>query len=598
MKNLTKKLLGLAVLTMTCLTFASANNNLAMQNVMNRERMSLNGKWATLPDIMEVGAKANWGNPKPPTDKLKLQELQYDGGMTLDVPGDWNSQNPEFVYFESYMWYKRSFYFTPNGEKRNFLHFAAVANHANVYLNGELLGKHHGGFTPFQFEVTDRLKNGENIVVVRVDNIRGKNTIPALKFDWWNYGGITRDVDLISTPKTFIEDYWVRLAKGSTTKVLVDVELNGADKADQEVEVTIAGTKISKKIKTDANGVAKVEFDAKLELWSPDSPKLYDIIVESASDKVEDRVGFRSIETQGADILLNGKPIFLKGINIHEEIARDRRRSINKHDAEYLIGQAEALGCNFIRLSHYPQNEAMVKLCEERGIMMWEEIPVWQDINFRDKDVCDAATKMMHEMVERDKNRCGIIIWSVSNETFPYKERNEYLYGLIEKCRTWDDTRMISAAIDKIRFMTKESTDLEMFDPLADHLDIIGINKYMGWYEKWRKDPKDTKWISRDNKPVIISEFGAEAIYANYGDGDNLNSWSEEYMSKAYRDDLASFDNIPNLRGTAPWILFDFRSPRRAHAMYQQGWNRKGLLSPEGNRKQAWYIMRDYYKTK
>lgn len=114
----------------------------------------------------------------------------------------------------------------------------------------------------------------------------------------------------------------------------------------------------------------------------------------------------------------------------------------------------------------------------------------------------------------------------------------------------------------------------------------------------WKEEPAKSRWITRENKPVIISEFGAEAIYANYGDGENINSWSEDFMKKAYLDNLSSFENIPNYRGCSPWILFDFRSPRRSHAMYQQGWNRKGLISPEGNRKQAWYVMRDYFQTK
>ncbi len=592
LKNLILSIFALAAVS------SSAAAPTAMQNVMGREKQSLNGKWAVITDIMKLGDRQKWGDPKPAVDNLTLKELYYDGGMTLDVPGDWNSQRLEFFYYEAPMWYKKSFYFTPDDAKRNFLHFAGVSSKAEVYLNGKLLGKHSGGFTPFQFEVSDVLREGENVVVVRVDNIRTTDGIPALDFDWWNYGGITRDVDLISTPKTFIEDYWVRLEKGSQKRLLVDVELNGEQKANKKIEVSIPEAKIKKVLTTDENGKASIAFDAKLSLWSPDSPKLYDVEVKCGDEAVGDRIGFRTIEVKGADILLNGEPIFLRGINIHEEIARDMRRSIDKHDAEFLIGQAEDLGCNFIRLSHYPHNEYMVKLAEERGMMMWEEIPVWQNIAFKDKKVCDNMESMLEEMVKRDKNRCGIIMWSVSNETFPYKERNEFLASLIKKCRTWDDTRAITAAIDKIRFKDKEDPHLYMIDPLADMIDIIGINKYMGWYDKWRVAPEDTKWVVEQDKPIVISEFGAEAIYANYGDGENLNSWSEDYMSQAYRDDLASFENIKNLRGTAPWILFDFRSPRRAHAMYQQGWNRKGLTSPEGNRKQAWYIMRDYYQTK
>ncbi|MFI3289970.1 MAG: glycoside hydrolase family 2 TIM barrel-domain containing protein [Rikenellaceae bacterium] len=593
------KLLITTSLATLCAIFSLMSQPSAMQNVMGRQRESLNGKWYAITDQMDIGLKQKWGAPTTARNTEKLRELYFEGGMTLDVPGDWNSQNPEFVYYEAPMWYKRNFNYTPQPNSRQFLHFAAVCTNSMVYLNGELLGEHKGGFTPFQFEVTGKLNEGHNHIVVRVDNTRRVDNIPALGFDWWNYGGITRDVDLISTPETFIEDYWLRLSKGSMKQVDVDVKLNGERSANQEVVVSLKGTKISRKIKTNSEGVAKLSFDADLELWSPENPHLYDVVVTSAEDQVEDKIGFRSLSVEGCDILLNGEPIFLRGVNIHEEIAIDRRRSTNEADAEFLTNEALDLGCNFIRLSHYPHNEYMVKMCERKGIMMWEEIPVWQAIDFTDQKVCNNATNMMHEMVARDKNRCGIIIWSVSNETFrANKSRNEFLPSLVKSVREWDNTRAVSSALNGSFYKDGDNTKLVLDDPLMEHLDIIGINKYMGWYDAWKADPSKTEFVTLDNKPMIVSEFGAEAIYANYGDGENLNAWSEDYMKKAYEDDLAAFENTPNFRGSAPWILFDFRSPRRAHAMYQQGWNRKGLISPEGNRKQAWYVMRDFYQSK
>ncbi|MFR9651775.1 MAG: glycoside hydrolase family 2 TIM barrel-domain containing protein [Rikenellaceae bacterium] len=591
-----RKFLMILVL-MLSISVASDAQPTAMQNVMGRERMSLNGKWYAITDQMGIGLGKKWYAETTYRTESQLNELYFEGGMTLDVPGDWNSQNPEFVYYEGAIWYKRNFNFTPDESKRHFLHFAAVCRDCKVYLNGIHLGDHKGGFTPFQFEVGDKLREGHNFIVVRIDNTRTKDAIPAMGFDWWNYGGITRDVDLISTPKTFIKDYWIRLVKGSMERVAIDVELDGEAKAGAEVVVKIEGTKIAKKLKTNGEGVASVEFDAKLDLWSPESPKLYDISVATNGDRVEDEIGFRCFEVQGTEILLNGVPQFFRGINIHEEIAQDRRRSINEADAEFLTEEALALGCNFVRLSHYPHNEYMVKMCERKGLMMWEEIPVWQNINFANKQVCDMATNMMAEMVERDKNRCGIVIWSVSNETWAeLAPRLEFLTGLIKRVKEWDDTRAVSSALNKLDVM--DDGTLQLNDKLADHLDIIGLNKYMGWYQMWKAEPSKSRWITRDDKPMIMSEFGAEAIYANYGDGENINSWSEDYMKKAYEDNLSSFENIPNYRGSAPWILFDFRSPRRSHAMYQQGWNRKGLISPNGDRKQAWYVMRDYYMSK
>ena len=570
-----------------------------MQNVLGRDCQSLNGKWSILTDVMNSGIQKKWGNPVKYDDPLKLNELHYDGGMTLDVPGDWNTQRPEFLYYEAPMWYKRTFNFKKENGRRYFLHFSAVSTNAQVFLNGELIGKHKGGFTPFQFEVGERLKEGNNIVVVRVDNIRGENTIPALKFDWWNYGGITRDFNLISTPETFIEDYWVRLDEGTMEKVLVDVKLNGRNCAGQKVKIKLGGTDIIKEIKTDTEGRAFISFKTSLELWSPENPHLYDVSIESPLDKVEDKIGFRCFEVKGTEIYLNGKPLFLRGVGTHEEIAHDRRRAFSEEDADFLVNEVIALGCNFVRLVHYPHNEYMVRKCEEKGLMMWEEIPIWQSINFKNSAVCDDITYMMKEMMHRDKNRCGIVIWAVSNETLPrIKERNDYLIKLVKQCKTWDNTRAISAATNALFYDETDSTKLVLQDPLADYLDIVGVNKYMGWYLKWKDAPDKTQWITHPDKPLIITEFGAEAVYANYGDGNNINSWSENYMERVYKDNIKSFNKIPNLRGTSPWHLFDFRSPRRAHAMYQQGRNRKGLISPEGNRKRPWYVMKDYYMEK
>ncbi len=593
-----KNILVAAIATIAALSPIAAQPS-AMQNVMARDKMSLNGKWHAITDQMDIGMKKKWYAPTTDRNTESLRELYYEGGMTLNVPGDWNSQNPEFVYYEAPMWYKRNFNYSAAPNTRQFLHFGAVCTNSMIYLNGELLGAHKGGFTPFQFEVTGKLNEGQNHIVVRVDNTRRVDNIPAMGFDWWNYGGITRDVDIVSTSETFIEDYWVRLSKGSMEQVEIDVQLDGAEKAGKEVVVTIPEAKIKKKLKTDAEGFATVAFDADLELWSPENPRLYDVVVESGVERVEDEIGFRSLVVDGCDILLNGESIFLRGINIHEEIARDRRRSVDGDDAEFLTNEALALGCNFIRLSHYPHNEYMVKMCERKGLMMWEEIPLWQGIDFADPDVCNRATNMMHEMVERDKNRCGIIMWSISNEThIGAKNRTTFLSGLADKVREWDDTRAVASALNGPKYLNGDYTKLVLEDDLMKSLDIIGINKYMGWYDAWMADPAKTQFVTMDNKPMIISEFGAEAIYGNYGDGENLNAWSEDYMKSAYEDDLAAFENTPNYRGSSPWILFDFRSPRRSHAMYQQGWNRKGLISPEGNRKEAWHVMHDYYQSK
>ncbi len=574
--------------------------DVAMQNVMGRDRQSLNGEWSYILDINDLGRSQRWFKMRDFSDPTKLDEICFDGGQKLRVPGDWNSQYPELLYYESTMWYQR--WFDYNGAEagsRQFLHFGAVANDAEVYLNGKLLGSHYGGFTPFQFDVTDVLRTGPNMVVVRVNNARSDSSLPGMIYDWWNYGGITRDVDIVTTPATYIEDYWVRLDKGSMSKVVADVQLNGAGSANSEVVVSIEGTKIAKRAVTDANGRASVSFDAKLELWSPENPKLYNVVVKSANDRVEDQIGFRCFEVRGTKLYLNGESIFLKGINLHEEVPHERRRAISVADAEYLLSAPLELGCNFIRHTHYSPNEYMIRMCDQKGLMMWEEIPTWgSHLDFSNALLCARATQMMEEMIRRDKNRCGTIIWSVANETKPKdKHRIEFLTGLMNKCREWDNTRAISLASNASKYFD-DPTKLVLDDPLADEVDIIAVNKYVGWYLNWAAAPEKTQWITRDNKPMIVSEFGAGGVYGNNEDPNSKNTFSEGYMARVYEESLKFYEQVPNLCGTVPWLMFDFRSTRRAHLRLQDGWNRKGLLSPYGEKKQAWYVMKRFYDTK
>ncbi|MFI3319833.1 MAG: glycoside hydrolase family 2 TIM barrel-domain containing protein [Rikenellaceae bacterium] len=603
--KLKRAVLALLAATMTT-SAVSAKSEMAMQNVQGRaDKVSLNGKWAFLPDISDQGNSKwkSWGQSGQQKHPLDHIEVVYEGGAQVTVPGDWNSQRPEYLYLISPVWYQRTLDFKREGDKRSFLHFGAVCERAIVFLNGKEIGHHEGGYTPFQIEVTDLIKEGKNELVVRVDNRHNANTVPSERFDWWPYGGITRDVDLISTPNTYINDYWVRLERGSMSRVLADIELNGSESANKEVILTIQGREgkpIIKRIKTNAEGKASIAFDAKLALWSPESPSLYDITIANGEEVITDRIGFRCFEVRGTELYLNDEKIFLRGVNIHEEIPHDRRRAVNAEDAKFLLDAVIELGCNYLRYAHIPPTEHMARMCDELGIITWEEIPAWGNmLAYDNPEVCDLMTQMMDEMIQRDKNRCNVCIWSVANETKATdKARNTYLEDLVKKCREWDNTRAISAA-SNCSYLDKENPlKLVLKDPLADHLDIVGVNKYLGWYGNWGGDPAKTEWIARADKPLLVTEFGAGVVYANYGDANNSSSWSEGYGEQLYKDYVKFFANIPNLCGVTPWVMFDFRSPTRPNLRHQQGWNRKGLLSEFGEKKQIWYVMHDYYKRK
>lgn len=584
-----------------CLLFALFTGELAAQelitNVYGRSVRSLNGKWNAIVDLYDQGHRMEIYKNMSPQGNTDFYEYSFENGLRLNVPGDWNSQMPELKYYEGTIWYARHFDARREPGKRQFLYFAAVSYRSRVYLNGVEIADHEGGFTPFQVEVTDLLKEGDNFLTVEVNNRRTKDAIPALSFDWWNYGGITRDVLLVTTPQTYIEEYVIQLDKEQPDRLITKVRLS-EQKAGEKVSVTIPELKITFELYTDSEGKAEaVKTVKKFQRWSPDAPKLYEVRVTSATDYVTEQIGFRNITVKGTDIYLNGKPMFMCSISFHEEIPQRMGRAFSEADAAMLLNEAKALGVNMIRLAHYPQNEYTVRLAEKMGFILWQEIPIWQGIDFTDDTTRRKAQNMLSEMIKRDRNRCAVGFWGVANETQPSKERNAFLSSLLETGKQLDTTRLYVAAFDLVRF-NAEKQRFVMDDSFTSRLDVVAVNKYMGWYHPWPVEPKDAIWNVVPDKPLIISEFGGEALYGQSGSEDVVSSWSEEYQARLYRDNIRMFDNIPNLRGVSPWVLFDFRSPFRFHPTNQDGWNRKGLISDQGMRKKAWYLMRDYYQKK
>jgi len=569
----------------------------AMINDQSRHLTSLNGKWQVMVDPGDIGGwKKFWVEPKP-QKKTDFFEYSFDGAPELNVPGDFNSQMCELSFYEGSVWYRKLFNVSKKKDARLFLHFGAVNYRADVYLNGEKLGNHEGGFTSFQFEITGKVKDGDNSIIVKVDNRRLENGIPGRGYDWLNYGGITRDVNIIETGNTYIDDYSIQLKKNSLNDVLGWIQLNGGQ-AEQKIKVKIPELNIVYKTRTNDRGFAKVEFSSHFKLWSPENPKLYKVIVESEMDTIADEIGFRCIEVLGNQVLLNGKPIFLKAVNIHEENPMKKVRAYSVEDAKLLLNSAKELGCNLVRLAHYPHNENTIKEAERMGLMVWSELPVYQHIQFSDSVVPQKMETMLKEMIRRDKNRAAVIVWSLSNETYSgTPNRNNALIELTQKCRAMDSTRLICHVMNTQSYVNNL---FNVSDTLYRYSDLICINEYIGWYDPWQGKPSDTKWrVDFPDKPVFISEFGGEALYGNKNvPTDEAASWSEEYQEHIYKNQIELFGTIPNLCGVCPWILFDYKSLGRMHPVYQKGYNRKGLLSDKGEKKKAWYIMNEYYKRK
>ena len=567
-------------------------------NIEGRQTTSLDGNWKAIIDPYESGyydyryqpsANGYFKDAKPKS-KSDLIEYDFDNSDSLKVPGDWNTQSEQLFFYEGTIWYKKSFDYQRRPNTRLFVYFGAANYQADVYLNGQKIGQHTGGFTPFNFEITNLVQNSGNFLIVKVDNKRRRDAVPTLMTDWWNYGGLTRNVKLVETPATFVHDYSIQLQQGSRDRISGFVKLSG-DTLNQKITVRIPEAGIGKSFTTDRNGVAAIDFNADLKLWSPDNPKLYDVIIEAETDRITDQIGFRTIETKGTEILLNGKPIFLRGVCIHEEAPLRGGRANSREDAQTLLGWARELGANFVRLAHYPHNEFMIREADRMGIMVWSEIPVYWTILWENPDTLENARNQLSEMIARDRNRAAVVIWSVANETPLSDARLSFLKNLISHARSLDRTRLISAAMERHYI---DATTQMIDDPLGEYLDVLGCNEYVGWYDGLPDKADRLEWKSKYQKPLIMSEFGGDARYGHHGDA--LTRWTEEYQENLYRHQLAMLKRIPFLRGAAPWILMDFRSPRRPLPKIQDYWNRKGLISNRGEKKKAFYVMQQWYR--
>ncbi|MDN3620099.1 glycoside hydrolase family 2 TIM barrel-domain containing protein [Polaribacter undariae] len=589
-----------------CTIFINVFAQKTIQNNSSREKLSLNGEWNYIIDPYQMGyldyrlepfdmsktGKGGFYENITNPGKSEKVEYDFDSAPTLTVPGDWNSQKEKLEFYEGTLWYKRDFVINPEKDKRYFIHFGAVNYESNIYLNGKKIGSHKGGFTPFQFEVTNKLNTGDNFIVLMVDNTRKVDEIPTINTDWWNYGGITRDVSILETPQNFISDYKVQLAKDENKIIEGYIQIDNS-KNKETVSLEIPELKIKKEYKVDENGFVKFSIPTKkISYWSPENPKLYEVSISSDQEKITDKIGFRTIKTVGKDIFLNGNSIFLKGISLHDENPLIKGRLRSEADMRMLLTWAKELGCNYVRLAHYTHDEKMLRLADEMGLMVWAEVPVYWTISWTNAKTYKNAANQLEVGIERDKNRASVIIWSIGNETPVTEPRNVFMGNLVDKVRSIDNTRLVAAALE----VEREGYTVVVDDPLGDKIDLASFNEYGGWY--WGKPEELDKYEFhiKFDKPVVISEFGAGALAGYHGDKDTM--WSEEHQEAIYINQIKMLEKIDGFRGMTPWILVDFRSPRRQNPVYQDFWNRKGLISNNGVKKKAFYVLKAYYESK
>jgi beta-glucuronidase len=598
-------MVGMAGTASPSLAQATAGT-LVMTGADRRPATSLNGEWASIVDPYFSGLfsfhheekkngwflnyKAKPGDPFP-------TEYNYATAPKLKVPGDWNTQRDSLLFYEGPMWYEKDFAYQLKEHRRVFLHVGAANYHSWFWVNGKKVCEHEGGYTAFNCEVTAAIHAGDNFVVAAVDNTRHEDNVPTLETDWWNYGGLTREVSLIEVPEAFIDQYDLHLSakengEGRTSDTIAGwVHVMGAQ-AGESVEVEIPELGAKGTAKADGDGRAEVQFEAKgLERWSPEAPKLYGVKIRTGSDSIDELMGFRTVEARGTEILLNGTPVFLRGVSIHAEAPYRTGRAYSEEDAETLLGWAKELGCNFVRLAHYPHDETMLRAADRMGLLVWSENPVYWALQFDNAKVLAKAEQQLDEEIGTSRNHAAIILWSMANETPNTEARTQFIETLARRARGLDDTRLITAAL----LVRAQGNTKIVDDPLGQALDVIGVNEYIGWYEG-RPDSADvTEWNIAYQKPLIVSEFGADAKAGLHGS--ESERWTEEYQASVFRHQLPMLNKIAQLRGMSPWVLMDFRSPNRPLVGIQDEFNRKGLVSDQGQKKEAFGVLQNAYRS-
>ena len=619
----------------------------------NREYLSLNGQWKYIVDPMNNGLPETsffGGFPENKTQKdgYELIEYNFDQADVINVPGAWNEQKDELFFYQGSIWLFKKFNFNIDPNKLNHLYIGASNFSTKIFLNGERVGQFNSGYTAFNFDISDYLIDGENVLLVQINANLSENSVPTKKTDWWPYGGLVGDVLIVNTPKIFIENAYVQISDLQKKQLNFRAKLNL--NKNMNIKLIIDELNLQRSFTTNKNGEIDEFIKFKnIDLWSPENPKLYNVTVKIEGDEIVDQIGFREIKTKGKQIFLNGTPIKFKGISMHAEPIGEKGVAFSRAHFESLVTTSKELNINFIRAAHYPYTRHMAKVCDELGIMLWEEIPVYWNINWTNKQTKEDALNMLSNLVTRDWNRASVVVWSLGNETPFSKDRMTFMNDLKDRLGELDVSRLKSAAIlsgdaqtfsklisiiAKVGLEKKDLTAKERYifeeivknvpvpvekllpfeininDPLANELDLIAYNEYFGWYytsffsaqigirESLLREimfELMPSFIIRSefNKPIHISEFGAGAKHSFKKTN---QVWSEEYQAKVYLKQLEMLKSNPQVQGISPWILKDFRSMMRPLNNVQDFYNRKGLIDENGNKKQSFSVLSNFYE--
>jgi beta-galactosidase/beta-glucuronidase len=601
--------------------------------------MNLNGQWKFCPAFDEISADQRWMDPdfdpnNPEVKTISGEHIGWvqpgfsdDGWLDIAVPASWNSAIDDLWSYEGHGWYRRSVCVPKSWEGRRVEFFSEGANYRTVvYVNGEIAGEHEGGYTPFAIDVSHLLKYGEeNLLSVAVDNLPMPSRAPGRQFGWWNHGGLYRDVSLRVMDRTRIDDVTVVTdVDDGTVAVSVSTVVLSDDAEAQRTMVTTlvdpTGTpvllpaEVNKREIAIADGRAEAEmrFDVPNPmLWSPDSPELYTLTIElvdgnGRTDQWSHRIGLRTFRIDGGQLLLNGEPLLIKGINRHEDYPRTGRT----HDEASLgrdLDLVQWVGANALRC-HYPNHRHFYELCDERGIMNMVEVPLWQWgrplVETDDPKALDAAKAQLHEIVKTYKNHAGVFIWSVSNENLtnlrsPGDPEAEQLAKMTADGNI--ELVHLTHELDPTRPVVEVSNEWPN-DPVHNHTDIATVNVYVGSPSPPLPEHLDQPIGRLREKmagvraqvpgvPIIAGEYGEWTMI-----GLKTNHPPGEYFQSAkltaFWDALMEEENVI---GGFIWCFADYDVHRRflwSHD-YRLGY---GIFDFHRRPKDAAYAVREQWK--
>ena len=619
----------------------------------SRAITSLNGEWSYIVDPMNNGLPESsffGGFPKNKTQKtgMELIEYNFETAKKITIPGAWNAEDEKLLFYRGAVWLYKKFLHSQKDNQLTHLYIEGSNFATKVFINGEAVGEFIGGYVPFNFDITGFLQEGENILMIQTDNSLSESSVPTQKTDWWPWGGIVGDVYLVQTPVEYILNAYLQTNPKDHTIAEFKVKTS---KFSSGKKIILEIPELDFKQAFETNELGQIEETIQINpmLWSPSNPKLYKVYISSKQEKISDLIGFRSIQTKGQKIYLNNDEINFKGIAMHAEPIGIPGPAFSKKHFQQLLVTAKELNTNFVRAAHYPYTRHLSKLADKMGIMLWEEVPVYWNIDWTNPETYTIAKNQISRLVQRDWNRSSVVVWSVANETPFSPNRMDFLNNLIAEIKLNDETRLTTAALlsgsedqfkllvlalalqgnksewvnakekiifksilEQVNFAEDSSLDfsISIDDPLGESIDLISYNEYFGWYyvtffvDQMQVEEgtlrrlmfeilEDIKITSIYNKPIHISEFGAGAKYGTTGN----KIWSEEYQANVYRHQLKMISNNPQIQGITPWILKDFRAMLRPLPGIQDFYNRKGLIDENGNKKEAFTVLQDFYDT-